>query len=502
MIDCIKVNIGFLPSFSGAGLSKEVYSALGTEFPRWFDWVLREAEIYDYGRYPVKGMGVWLPYGFKLRRYVLDILRNLLDSSGHEEILLPLLVPEPILAKESEHVRGFEDEVYWVTHGGLDPLDVKLALRPTSETPLSYMESYWIKSYKQLPKKYYQVVSIFRYETKATRPMLRVREVTTFKEAHTLHESFEDSERQIKEAIKIYKQFFDELGIPYLISKRPEWDKFAGAIYTIAFDTLLPDGRALQIGTVHNLGQNFTKAFEVRIQKRNQEIDYAWQTSYGISERAVASLISVHGDAKGLVLPFKVAPIQVVVVPIPAGDESIRDKVMKEASNLQKILKKYGIRAYADLRDDVTPGEKFNIWELKGVPLRIDIGPKELREDLLTVFRRDLRTKKKVPKQVVVKEVIELGKEIDDGLRKRARERFQRRVLRTSNLEEAKKRIEEGGIVEIPWCGRRECADKLSEILNADALGTPLGIQETSSNLKCPICGGKAFTYLRFARKY
>ncbi len=502
MFIALNLLLGFLPSFPGVGLTKEVYSILGMEFPRWFDWVLREADIYDYGRYPIKGMGVWLPYGFKLRRYVLNILRRLLDSTGHEEILLPLLIPEPILAKESEHVRGFEDEVYWVTHGGLDPLDIKLALRPTSETPLSYMESFWIKSYKQLPKKYYQIVSIFRYETKATRPMLRVREVTTFKEAHTLHESFGDSERQIKEAIEIYRRFFDELGIPYLISKRPEWDKFAGAIYTIAFDTLLPDGRALQIGTVHNLGQNFTKAFEVRIQKRDQEIDYAWQTSYGISERAVASLISVHGDSKGLVLPFKVAPIQVVIVPIPAGKELIKNEVMKEATDIQDMLKESGIRAYADLRDDITPGEKFNIWELKGVPLRIDIGPKELRANQLTIFRRDLRTKEKVPKQEIIKEVMKLGREIDDGLRKKAKERFQNRILRTSNLEKAKKHIEGGGIAEIPWCGKRECADKLSEVLNADALGTPLETQKIPANLKCPICGGKAFTYLRFASKY
>ena len=472
------------------------------EFSRWFDWVLSSAEIYDYGRYPIKGMGVWLPYGYKLRRNVLRILRDLLDSTGHEEILLPLLIPEPVLAKESEHVRGFENEVYWVTLGGLNSLDINLALRPTSETPLSYMESFWIKSYKQLPKKYYQVVSIFRYETKATRPLLRVREVTTFKEAHTLHESFKDSEQQVKEAIEIYKRFFNELGIPYLISKRPEWDKFAGAVYTIAFDTLLPDGRSLQIGTVHNLGQNFTKAFEVRIQKRNQEMDYAWQTSYGISERAIASLISVHGDAKGLVLPYKLAPIQVVIVPIPAGDEASRNRVMEEVADLQEMLKSSGIRAYADLRDEITPGEKFNIWELKGVPIRIDVGPKELREGRLTIFRRDLRSKESVLREDFVKRVIELGDEIDKELGRKARKRFQQKVLRTSSLEQARKNVEEGGISEIPWCGRKVCADKLSEILGADALGTPLELGEAEPNLKCPVCGGNAFTYLRFARKY
>jgi prolyl-tRNA synthetase (EC 6.1.1.15) len=166
-------------------------------FSEWFDWVLERAEVYDYGRYPVKGMGVWMPYGFQIRKRVLELIRNLLDSRGHEEVLFPLLIPDWMLAKESEHIRGFEDEVYWVTHGGLEPLDVKLALRPTSETPITYYESLWIQSYKQLPRRFYQIVSVFRYETKATRPMIRLREVTSFKEAHTVHETFEDAERQV-----------------------------------------------------------------------------------------------------------------------------------------------------------------------------------------------------------------------------------------------------------------------------------------------------------------
>jgi len=473
------------------------------EFSRWFDKVIREGEIYDYGRYPIKGMGVWLPYGFKLRNNVLGVMRDLLDSTGHEEILLPLLIPEDVLAKESEHVKGFEDEVYWVTHGGLEPLDVKLALRPTSETPLSLMESYWIKSYKQLPRKFYQVVSIFRYETKATRPMLRVREVSTFKEAHTLHENFEDSERQVKEAIAIYKDFFGKLGIPYLISKRPEWDKFAGAIYTIAFDTLLPDGRALQIGTVHNLGQNFTKAFEVRIQRRDQKIDYAWQTSYGISERVIASLIGIHGDEKGLVIPFRVAPIQVVLIPIPYGSEEIKRRIVERVLELKERLKSSKIRAHADTREDITPGEKFNIWELKGVPLRIDIGPKELKENFVTLFRRDLRVKKRVKNEDLVNEILRLGKELDENLRQRAWESFRGKILRTNDIDKAKQHIKNGGIAEIPWCGHKECADRLSELLDADALGTPLDESvKLGEEVKCPICNKKAYTYLRFARKY
>jgi prolyl-tRNA synthetase len=474
-------------------------------FSEWFDWVLREAELYDYGRYPVKGFGVWMPYGFKLRKHVIDLMRSLLDSTGHEEILLPLLIPEDLLAKESEHVRGFEDQVFWVTHGGLDPLEVKLALRPTSETSLTYMESFWIKSYKQLPKKYYQVVSIFRYETKATRAMLRVREVSTFKEAHTVHEDFRDSERQVSEAVGIYSKFFDLLGIPYVVSRRPDWDKFPGALYTIAFDTLMPDGRALQIGTVHNLGQNFTKVFEVKVQRRDESIDYAWQTSYGISERVIATVISTHGDEKGLVLPFKVAPTQVVVVPIPAGGDEEKKKVFLEAGRLSERLENEGFRAYADLDEEKTPSEKFVYWELKGVPLRIDLGPRELSEGKATVFRRDTLSRLKVPMNELPEVLRRLGEEIDANLSRRAWEVFKSRVAEVSDLKALEEALKERKcLVEIPWCGSKGCVDYVTSKYGLEALGTPLKVREDVRNgeLRCPVCGGRAVTHMRYARKY
>ena len=226
-----------------------------TDFSEWFHDILEEAEIIDM-RYPVKGMHVWLPQGFKIRKYTLNILRNILDED-HEEVLFPLLIPEDELAKEAIHVKGFEDEVYWVTHGGLTKLNKKLALRPTSETAMYPMFSLWVRSHSDLPMKFYQVVNTFRYETKHTRPLIRVREITTFIEAHTVHINKEDTENQVNRAIEIYKMFFDSLGIPYVITTRPEWDKFPGADYTVAFDTLLNDGKTLQIGTVHNLGQTF-----------------------------------------------------------------------------------------------------------------------------------------------------------------------------------------------------------------------------------------------------
>jgi len=472
------------------------------DYPRWFDWILEEAEVYDYGRYPVKGMGVWRPYGFQLRRRIVELMRRLLDSRGHEEVLFPLLIPEALLRRESEHVKGFEAEVYWVTHGGRKPLDVKLALRPTSETSITYMETFWIKSYKQLPKKYYQVVSIFRYETKATRPMIRLREVTTFKEAHTVHDSFEDAERQVLEAIEIYKEFFDSLGIPYLVSRRPEWDKFAGALYTIAFDTIMPDGRKLQIGTVHNLGQNFTRAFDFRIQLSDESLDHPWQTSYGISDRVVATVVSIHGDDRGMVLPPSIAPVQVVIVPIPAKSEDDIRLVSSLVHQVRDALENAGIRVRVDDRDDMRPGAKFYYWELRGVPVRIEIGAREARESRLTLVRRDTLEKRSVPAENVVVEVRRLFDEIYEALKRRAWSYLRSRVLRTNDLEEAREWVRQRrGVVEVPWCGREECALRLEEEFEADAMGTPWPLERADGE-RCVVCGRPAITWMRYSKSY
>ncbi|BEP17160.1 proline--tRNA ligase [Pyrofollis japonicus] len=473
------------------------------EFSRWFDWVLEEAEIYDYGRYPVKGMGIWLPYGFQLRRRIVELIRDVLDSTGHEEILMPLLIPETLLRKESEHIRGFEGEVYWVTHGGKEPLDIKLALRPTSETSISYMESFWIKSYKQLPKKYYQIVSIFRYETKATRPLIRLREVTTFKEAHTVHDSFEDADRQVAEAIELYKKIFDELGIPYVISRRPEWDKFAGALYTVAFDTVMPDGRTLQIGTVHHLGQNFTVPFEIRIQLSDESLDYAWQTSYGLSDRLVATTIAMHGDDRGAVMPPNVAPIQVVVVPIPAGSEEERKQLQEYLGKVSEKLREMKIRYHVDDRDDVRPGRKFYEWEARGVPVRLEVGPREARNSTVVIARRDTFEKIEVKLEELPSKLQDVMEDIRRNLRERAWKWLRSMVKRAETIEEAKRIIEEErGIVELPWCGREECGLKLEELVDAGVLGSPLEKPEWVNGKRCPVCGRPAVTSIRVAKKY
>ncbi|MCS7112217.1 MAG: proline--tRNA ligase [Ignisphaera sp.] len=483
----------------------------GEGFSQWFEWIIREAEIYDYGRYPVKGTGIWLPYGFKIRRHVLELIRSLLDETGHEEILLPLLIPETLFRKESEHVRGFEDEVLWITRGGYEELDVKLALRPTSETALSYMESFWIKSYKQLPKKYYQIVSVFRYETKMTKPMIRVREVTTFKEAHTLHEDFNDCERQVAEAIKIYSRFFDELAIPYLVTRRPQWDKFAGALYTIAFDTVFPDGKAVQIGTVHNLGQTFTSVFDVKIQKRDESIDYAWQTSYGISERVIATIVAFHSDERGLVLPPDIAPYQVVIIPIPHSNANVFKMINERCDSIADLLIKSGVRVHIDRREDMKPVEKFFEWELKGVPIRIEIGYKEIQNSTVTVFRRDTMKRKAVGVEELMQELKKDFDEVRRSIELRAWNWLKSNIRIVSKLHDALKIVRsEGGIVLLPWCGNELCVRRLIEGEEGiEALGelhreslVRLDVKLASPEVECGFCGKRASTFMAIAKRH
>ncbi|MEB3755696.1 MAG: proline--tRNA ligase [Desulfurococcales archaeon] len=473
-----------------------------TEFSKWFDDVLENGEFYDYGRYPVKGMGIWMPYGFQLRRRIIELIRKELDETGHEEVLFPLLIPETLLRKEKEHIRGFEDEVYWVTHGGLEPLDIKLALRPTSETSITYMESLWIKSYKQLPKKYYQIVSIFRYETKSTRPMIRLREVTTFKEAHTVHASKEDADRQVQEAINIYKRIFDELGIPYVISRRPEWDKFAGALYTIAFDTIFPDGRVLQIGTAHNLGQNFPKTFDFKIQLEDESLDYPWQTSYGLSDRVVASVIAMHGDDRGAILPVNVAPIQVIIVPIPGRNIEF-NRILEYSRKIKSLLSNEGLRVRIDDREELRPGAKFYYWETRGVPVRLEVGEKEVNNKTITMSRRDTGTKTTISYNELLEKIRETLEDIRENLSNRAWRFLREKIKRTSSLEEAKEYIvSKRGIVEVPWCGNERCAYEMMEYVDAKALGTPYPEKDKPIKEKCPICGKEAKHWLRMAKTY
>jgi prolyl-tRNA synthetase len=469
------------------------------QFGEWFREVLISAEIMDY-RYPIKGFGVWLPYGFQIRRNVFQIIRNLLDATGHKEALFPLLIPETSLEKEAEHVRGFEDQCFWVTQGGQKPLKVKYALRPTSETILGPMLHLWIRAHTDLPLKLYQIVTVFRYETKATRPILRMREFD-FKEAHTSHATAEEAEAEVKEEIENYKKFFDELCVAYRISRRPDWDKFAGAVYTIAFDMLCPDGRTLQIGTVHNLGQNFSKAFDVTYEKPDGTHEYVWQTCAGISGRGIASVLITHGDDHGIVLPPEIAPTQIIVIPIPYKEKS--ETVNQKALEIAQKLKEAGFRAEADTREDLTPGAKYYHWELRGIPLRIEIGPRDVEKNEVTIVRRDTLERETCKIEDIENKLRLTMEKMTMEMRQKAWEWLEKRTYRTGNLEEAKQLIKErAGIIEVPWCGSPKCGQELEEIIDARILGTPE--EETSQEIgdKCILCQKTAETTIRIALTY
>ena len=480
-------------------MSKTKRERRDSHFGEWFRNVLIDAEILDY-RYPIKGCGVWLPYGFKIRKLVTQLLRDLHDAKGHDEVRFPIMVTETNLRKEAKHIKDFENEVFWVTHGGSKPLEIRYALRPTSETAIYPMLKLWIRSHADLPSKLYQIGSVFRCETKTTRPIIRVREVTTFKEAHTGHTTLEDAETQIKEATQIYKDFFNVCGVPYVVSRRPDWDKFPGSLYSISFDVIMPDGRTLQSGTVHNLGQNFSKAFDIQYETAEGDHEYIWQTCYGISERAIGALISTHGDDNGVTLMPRLAPIQVIVIPIPHKE---KEKLISEAcESTAELIKSLGFRVEIDSREDLRPGNKFYYWELRGVPIRIEIGPKDLLNEQVIIVRRDTLNREACEMTSLTYRLPEIIHQMEIDLRMKAWEWMNKRIHKVTTLGEANELLRKrAGIVELLWCGDDECGRKLEEQVKAKLLGTPLDVEEKAEG-ECVVCGKKTSTLVRVAVAY
>ncbi len=372
------------------------------DFNEWYNEIVELADLCD-KRYPIKGMNVWKPYGWKLMNFVDNLIREEMNQTDHQEVSFPLLIPESSFKKEEEHIEGFGSEVYWITHAGLNKLEEKWLLRPTSETAMYPVFSLWIRSHADLPLKVYQIVNTFRYETKQTRAFIRVREIHFF-EAHTCHIDFNDAEKQIKEDMEIANTLFKKISLPFIFNKRPEWDKFAGAFYTISIDVLMPSGRTLQLGSIHQYKDNFSKPYKITYESEDGSHRNCHQTTYGMSERILGALIGIHGDNMGLVMPPEVAPVQVVIIPIIfKGKEK---KVLETCENLNKKLKEKCIRSYIDNRD-VTPGNKFYSWELKGVPLRVEIGPKDVENKKLVIVRRDTKEKKSISEKESIKVIIE-----------------------------------------------------------------------------------------------
>lgn len=463
-------------------------------FDEWFHDILENADITD-SRYPIKGMAVWMPYGFQIRKHTMNIIKKLLDKD-HEEVLFPMLVPESELAKEGIHVKGFEDEVYWVTKGGQRELNEQLALRPTSETAIYPMYSLWIRTHMDLPIKYYQIVNTFRYETKHTRPLIRVREITTFKEAHTAHATKEESDEQIQDFIAIYKEFFDDLGLPYLISKRPEWDKFPGADYTMAFDVIMPNGKTLQIGTIHNLGQTFAKTFDITFEDKDGKHKLVYQTCAGLSDRVIASVIGIHGDEIGLRLPPKVSPNHVTIIPILF--KKGKEEVLAKCSEIKTKLEDAGLRVNIDDRD-IRPGKKFHDWELKGTPLKLELGPRDLENNITIAMRRDEGEKIEIAlDDSLTDNVIDLLNKTEENLSSSAWNFKENHVKFTESLEEVKELVESGNVAKFYWCGDESIGKEIEEETGYDILG----IQEEVYEGKCISGKGDAKYIALIAKTY
>ncbi|MCX8199904.1 MAG: proline--tRNA ligase [Candidatus Micrarchaeota archaeon] len=449
-------------------------------FSEWYQTVLFDAGIVDI-RYPVKGMPVYMPWGFQSLDYMFSFLEKLLDETGHQKMLFPVAIPESTFSKETEHIKGFEDEVLWITHGGLAPLEERLVLRPTSETAMYPMFALWARSHADLPIKIYQTTSVYRHETKATRPLIRGREVY-WNEAHTSHATLDEAAQNVEEAIKIYSEFYKALCIPFVVIKRPEFDKFAGALYTYAFDTVMPDGRTLQIATAHNLGDNFAKAYDVKYSTETGEQRYACQTSYGISMRGLAAVISIHGDEKGLKLPFEIAPVQIVFVPIYSKDNNAAvDAVLRPVYESLRTL--YRCR-YDDSRK--RPGEKYYFWELKGVPLRIEAGMRDLSEGKVTLVDRN-GTKKQVAIAGIADEIPRAVDAYHKKLYADAKAFFDRHQFTANTVKELREMMDEyRGMIRIGWCGSMECAEELDKLEVGKILGYEKG---NAKKRKCIICG-------------
>jgi prolyl-tRNA synthetase len=473
-------------------ISKQAKLPAKEDFSEWYHELLMTAEVVD-NRYPVKGMCVWFPFGYAIKKNVYAIIRELLDPD-HQETQFPLLIPENEFMKEAQHIKGFEEEVYWVTSGGTSPLDVKLALRPTSETAIYPMFKLWIRSHADLPLRIYQIVNTFRYETKHTRPLIRLREITSFKEAHTVHATWEDAENQVEVAIARYSEFYRRLALPFLVSRRPSWDKFPGADYTTAIDVIMPDGKTLQVGTAHHLGSTFAKTYEITYEAENGEQKLVSQTCYGISERCIAALISVHGDANGLALPWVVAPIQVVIVPILLGD---KEKVLAVSRQLQDELSSACVRVQLDTSDE-RPGAKFYKWEMKGVPIRLEVGPRDIEKGVVTLVRRD-KVKKTVPMSELVQAINKEAEDLQAALYTKAMNHHEAKVKEVVSIEDAKAQTQTG-VALVPWCGSVECGHELEDRVEANMLGEPQYV--TFPEAACAVCGKMSAGRTYMARQY
>ena len=479
-------------------MSKEVGITVSKSenFSEWYTQVVIKTELVDYA--PVKGLIVLRPDGYSIWESIKESLDKKLKETGHRNGFLPVLIPESLLAKEKEHFEGFNPEVFWVTHSGTSEIGDRLALRPTSETLAYSLFSKWIRSWRDLPLKINFWNSALRAEIKGTKPFLRTSEFL-WQEGHTVHATKDEAEKEVADILELYKKTIEEeLAVPVVTGKKSEKDKFVGAVYTNTLESLMPDGKALQMGTSHFLGQNFSKPFDVKYLDENNSETFAWQTSWGVSWRLIGGMIMTHGDDKGLVLPPKVAPIQVVIIPIYYSKED-KENVLQKACQIKDSLSNNDIRVHLDDREQLTPGFKFNDWEMRGIPIRIEIGPKDIAKNQIVLARRHNQTKISLDIDGLTEKTLSELKNIQKEMFDAAKKILDERVVRVSEYQQFKKELENGKMIDCSWCGNQTCEDKIKEETGADLRVIP------SDNTKaetCIYCKNSGTTNVLFARGY
>ena len=467
------------------------------DFSDWYTQCVLKSGIADYS--PSKGFIILRPYGYAIWEIIREILDDELKRTGHKNGFLPVLIPESLLTREKNHFDGFMPEVFWVTRSGDCELSEKLAVRPTSETLAYYMFSKWISSYRDLPLKLNFWNSALRAEIKSTKPLIRNSEFL-WEEGHTAHTNESDADDEVRIILNIYKNLIEEyLAIPTISGFKTDKEKFVGAKYTTCLESLMADGKGLQMATSHHLGQNFSKPFEIKFLDQDTDEQFVWQTSWGISWRIIGALIMVHGDDKGLILPPKISPTQVIIVPI-YKDES-KEIVKQKAYDLEKKLNDSNIRVYTDDRDEYTSGWKFNDWEMKGVPLRVNIGLRDIQENQVELIRRDTKERFYVKEKELVNQTLYILQEIQSNMFARAKNHLQTNIRSASNLEDLLSILDTtGGFVACSWCGKRECEDLVKEKTTADIRIIPFNTKNNVSS--CIACGNQITTEVYFGRAY
>ena len=467
------------------------------DFSEWYTQTVIKSELVDYA--PVKGLIVLRPDGYSIWESIKSSLDKKFAATGHRNGFLPTLIPESLLTKEKDHFGGFNPEVFWVTKSGEGELGDRLALRPTSETLAYTLFSKWIRSWRDLPLKINFWNTALRAEIKATKPFLRTSEFL-WQEGHTVHTNSDEAQKEVTDILELYKKTVEEeLAIPVITGKKSEKEKFVGAVYTFTMESLMPDGKALQMGTSHFLGQNFSKPFEVKYADKENVKNYAWQTSWGVSWRLIGGMIMVHGDDKGLVLPPRVAPIQVIIIPIYYSDED-KEKIQKISKEIEDKLQDAKIRVQVDNREQLTPGFKFNDWEMKGIPLRIEIGPKELEKNQVTFARRHNRQKDDQQITGLVERVVSELDKIHDDMFLDAKKILEDRTVEVNTYDDFKKELEKGRLIKAPICDNPECEEKIKEETSADVRVITEDSNDTNS--KCIKCSNQSVIKPLFARGY